>query len=487
MVWIVFPGLIAVLLFFLGRWQQVVTFVGAGMALLLAWAAWQLPIGEALEFGAFDLKIAETWVVLGRNFTLNEAQRPLLAMLYLSTAIWLVGAILARPGNLFVPIALGMVVLLTAALAVEPFLYAALLIEITALLSVPLLAPLGKPTGRGVIRFISFQSLGMPFILFTGWMLAGVEASPGDLALVVRAAILMGLGFAFLLAVFPFHSWIPMLAEESHPYIAAFLFLMLPSVVSLLGLGFLDRYAWLRDSLIVYDLLRSIGLVMVLVGGLSAAFQQHLGRMLGYTAMMEIGLSLLAVSLGKGLGIENFFALLLPKGAAFFVWAVALSEIVSITNSDLRFPAVIGLGLRYPLLAGSLVLANFSLAGLPLLAGFPVRLALWEGLSAQYPTVAIGALVGSIGLLVGGLRTVAVLFVGKGDLQVSEGRDAGGVLDVLEEVVEEDVAAPPLLPVVVKRVSYGLGMVVLLLIGLLPQWFFPLFSRMPGMFEQLLP
>jgi hypothetical protein len=219
-------------------------FVGVGISILLAWTAWQLPIGEPLEIGTLSLKIDDTLSILGRAFTIRDNNRPLLVVIYLTTTVWLAGSYFTRPHVSFVPLALGIVALLSAALSVEPFLYAALIIEIAILLSVPLLVPPGTRPGRGVYRFLTYQTFGMPFILITGWMLAGVEASPTELDLVVRAALLMGLGFAFLLAVIPFHSWLPMLAEESHPFVVAFLFFMLPGVILLFGLGFLDRYAF---------------------------------------------------------------------------------------------------------------------------------------------------------------------------------------------------------------------------------------------------
>lgn len=119
--------------------------------------------------------------------------------------------------NRFVSIGLMIISLLTASIAVEPFLFAALLLEIAAMLVIPLLVPIYQKPGRGVVRFLIYQTIAMPFILFSGWMLAGVEASPGDLGTTTQAGTMLGLGFAFLLAVFPLYNWIPMLMEEAAP------------------------------------------------------------------------------------------------------------------------------------------------------------------------------------------------------------------------------------------------------------------------------
>jgi formate hydrogenlyase subunit 3/multisubunit Na+/H+ antiporter MnhD subunit len=306
----------------------------------------------------------------------------------------------------------------------------------------------------------------MPFILFTGWMLSGVEASPGELGLVLRASILMGLGFAFLLAVFPFYTWIPMLAQEVHPYAAAFVFLLLPGAISLFGLNFLDRYSWLRDSENTYLLLRTVGVLMVVTAGLWAAFQRRLDRMLAYALILEIGLSFVAVGLGQGeqagtyLGI--FFAALLPRGLGLGVWALALS-IIRLRVPELSFRAVQGVARTAPLAAGALVMAHFSLVGLPLLPGFPVRLALLEGLSSVSLLSAFWLVFGILGLLVGGLRTLAVLVMGRDerDWQVTE--------------------------TLTQQVYLLLGIGGLLLVGVFPQWFLPLFANLPQAFEQLIP
>ncbi len=81
----------------------------------------------------------------------------------------------------------------------SPFLYAAVVVELIALLSVPLLSPRGSPTGSGIIHYLSAQTIALPLILLSGWMVSGIETSPSAEALVLRGALLLMLGFVLWL------------------------------------------------------------------------------------------------------------------------------------------------------------------------------------------------------------------------------------------------------------------------------------------------
>ncbi len=330
--------------------------------------------------GPISLKIGASASLLGRSLVIGASEGPLLALLFGLCSMWFFGAEAAGVARRLVPVGLAITALLVASVAVQPFLYAALLIEVAALAAVPLLAPQGQVPGRSVIKFIVYQTLGMPCILLAGWLLAGVETSPGDLALTVQATVMLSLGFAFLLAVFPLHDWIPGLMAEGHPYLTGFLLWLMPSIIIVFSLSFLDGYSWLRGSEQVIVGLRTFGLLMLVTSAVWAALESHLGRMFGYAVIAENGLALLATSLAVANGTDPIFPFFIPRGIAMVVWALGLA-IVHRTYGSLGFDQLGRVGRTHPWASAAIVLAALSTAGFPLLAGFPPRIDVWDGLA----------------------------------------------------------------------------------------------------------
>ena len=251
-----------------------------------------------------------------------------------------------------------------------------------------------------------------------------------------------------------------MLAEEVSLYILGFLLWILPTITIIFGMGFLDRYAWLRTSGQLGQILTLGGLLMVVTGGLLSAFQRHLGRQMAYAVIAETGFSLLALSLIPEKSVDTVFLLIIPRSVALLVWAMSLTRLKEQVDS-LRFSTVQGMARSHPITAAGLILAHLSVAGFPLLAGFPVRLALWEGLASQSLTVAFWFLVGILGLLTGAIRSLAVL------------------------VMAPDGAGWELQERWGSGIMIGLGTTGLFVLGIFPQTFRFLLVNLPAIFEHL--
>lgn len=458
-IWIFVPFLAGgIILFFIH--ERFSAAIGGTIAVLLSLSALIFPIDTALLVGTVSLKISASVQILGRSFIFSTADGPLLAVIYGVAALWFFGTQASGTANRFVAIGLMIVSLLTASIAVEPFLFAALLLEMAAMLVIPLLVPPYQKPKRGVIRFIIYQTLAMPFILFSGWMLAGVEASPGNIGLTTQAGTMLGLGFAFLLAIFPLYNWIPLLTEEASPYATGFLLWALPMFTVIFALDFFDRYAWLRTSPQLSSAVQFAGVFMVASGGMLAATQRHIGRMMGYTAIAETGLIILAMGIKSAEVVHVTFLLLIPRGLELAVWALGLS-IIKREAFNLQFSDVQGFVRKYPIAVIAILAAHLSMTGFPLLAGFPSRLALSQELASQSLFISFWTYAGLLGLLIGALRTMAVFVMAE--------ENSGWVLN--ETWVQTGML--------------GLGVIGLFILGVAPQVLQPFISRLPALFEHI--
>jgi formate hydrogenlyase subunit 3/multisubunit Na+/H+ antiporter MnhD subunit len=459
-VWIGIPLAVGALSFLLLT-ERAAALTGAFICVALAALALFVPIDSALLVGPFSIKIGSTASLLGRNLIIGPAEGPLLAILFGLCALWFCGAEAAAVARRLVPAGMAITALLVASVAVQPFLYAALLIELAALAAVPLLASQSQPPGRSVIKFLTYQTLGMPCILLAGWLLAGVETSPGDLQLTIQATVMLSLGFAFLLAVFPLHDWIPGLMAESHPFLTGFLLWVMPTVIIVFALSFLDGYSWLRGSPQVIAGLRTLGLLMLVTGGIWSALESNLGRMLGHAAIAENGLALLATSLAVSQGTDFIFPFFIPRGVAMVLWALALAS-VSRTYAGMNLQALARAGRTHPWASAAIVLAALSTAGFPLLAGFPPRIDVWDALADVSGSSAVWFLAGLAGLMIAALRQLTLV--------VSSPREAA---DLPQETPQE-------------RIMLAAGILAIIVLGLFPRVTGFVVEKLPMMFEHLM-
>ena len=408
LIWVLFPLFMAALLGAFSQSKRLGTILSTATAFGLALLAAFFPEDLTISIGPLNLVFLESLAILGRRITVAYEILPFISLIYAGTGLWALSSWLPNTPAPFRPISLVITALLTAATGVEPFLYAAVLIQIAILVSVPLLSQGGISIDRGVLRYLTLQTLAMPFVLLAGYLLTGIETLPPDSALVGQSTILLGLGFALWLGIFPFHSWIPMIAQRNRLNVVSFLLFILPTTILVFSLNFFNRYTFLRTLPNLEELLRLFGVLMIVIGGLWTAFQTDLKRAFGFSVLTETGFSLLAIGHISQGGL-NWMMLFFPvRALGYWLWGYVLTAIENHTGAS-TIESVKGLARWYPILSTGLILAQLSIAGMPLLASFPIKIALLSTSLNTNSTYGIWAFIGNLGLFLFTLRLIYAL------------------------------------------------------------------------------
>jgi len=450
------PLALAPVIYFLQARRNIALGLATATPLLLLILILGLPLDQPLAlFGGVQLE--STFTLLGRVFAIDAVNRLALAFVFSQATVLCAATYLAPSGRFYLPAGTAVLGLLAAALFVRPFLFAALFLQMATALSVFMLADEGHPTLRGAFRHLVFATMGMPFILVTGWVL---ENTGNASDFIPRATVLLGIGFAVLMAVAPFHSWVPEVAENSAPLAAAFVFTVHRYVIVFLYLNFLNTYDWLRLNEDFAYALTLAGGGMALLGALLVFSQRNFGRSMGYAMLIDIGALLLALGLNTAAGVEAALSTLAMRGLALPLWAVGLAHLRQASGSD-DFDAVQGVARQYPMASVAVVTGLLSLVGFPLTAGFPARWALLSLLAEIHPT-------GAIFLLVGMVSVAFVCARGLARLLQPRPEQAVGFL-------EQRLAVG----------AYSVGFTVILSLGLAPQWLLPTIARAAAVFVNL--
>lgn len=362
-----------------------------------------VPMDEAISLLGVPLRLDSSWQILGRPLGLDPQNRAAVGFLFLVGALFFSLGWAAAPGRSFGPVGLIALGLLAAALTIEPFLFAAIFLELAAMACVLILIPPGSQSGKGVLNLLVLYSMAMMAILFTGWLLenAGVTSVTPDLAL--RVILLLGLGFAILMFVPPFHYWLPSVAQQVNPFSLAFVAVILQSSGIFFLLRFLDNFAWMRTDALVSSAIQTAGILMIVFGTVAAITQISFLKIAIYAFLADIGISLMAIGSDFDVGTEIAIGLTSVRVISLGLWGLGAS--IMSGSGDSR-----GAGRAVPLATSAALLGLVSLAGLPLTAGFPWRWTLLTHLSADSPIGVVFMVISMFALLWTALRWTHVLF-----------------------------------------------------------------------------
>lgn len=385
-IWILFPIGLSIILLLLRRNYLLTASIQIFASLILGISAVFSTIDQVNRKPFQVLVVDPIFFFLGRSLVIDSGVKAMTLILYFFLGAWTAALYLFKVKSKIVPLGLTFVALLISSLSVEPFLYSALILEIAVIVSVIMVSDSNSPSKKGSLRYLIYYSIGMPFILLAGWYLAGGEITPVNEVQLIQATLLLGLGFVFWLGVFPFQSWIPLIAEENRPTESMFLLILIPVVIIVLLLKYLNGFVWLREYSVVFQAIRLFGLIMVVTGSLWAFFQKKINRLVGYLLIVSTGLTLLSIGVNSSSGfmLSSFFIFARLSIFFSFSWILFLltreqkNQNLDLLTSLFKVSPFLGLGLLITL---------FSIAGMPFTISFPLYQGLFAFLSADYPAL----------------------------------------------------------------------------------------------------
>jgi len=449
------PVLSAVLAYVLRRWRNVLPFIAVGVPLVLGTALIVIPYGHSVTLLGREVLLDEAAVLFGRELVLGPSARAAMAFLFLAGAGFFLLAWQLEPEGLFIPTGLGLLGLLGGVLVARPLIYAALLLQIAAVLAIfPLHSDPRLPT-RGGLRYLTFFTLALPGLLISHWLLDMYALTPDQTGFLYTATALIGFSFVMMLGVVPFHLWVPAVGRDGVPLASAFLFSVLGGAVWFLFLDYLQTYPWLSSSLWWSSALTAIGVATAVVGGLLGMARRGPGRLMGYAVMVDSGMMLVALAQSSRAGLNLGLVIVFSRVFGAALMAAGLTGLRA--RSGEGDVGMAGLGRRAPWSTLALLVGGLSLAGFPPVVGFVSRWGLYRLLFRARPLTALTLLLASAGLLVGLLRLLYQLLERPPRLVVWEDEER----EELPEAVPESSAVVALLL---------LFILAALALGLFPQW-----------------
>ncbi len=415
-------GGLAVLVYTVRRLEPLAALIASGVAAVLGGLALVLPLDRPVQLGGRQVVLGEPVTLLGRQLVLKDVDRVALAFLFLVAALLFIQAWRTRTGRAFYPIGLMILGILSIALVIRPFLYAALFLNIAAALMTILLQNEQSVDTLGALRFLFMVTLAMLAFLIAGWQVDLYARNPDDLSLARSITILLAIGFSLLLSVVPFHTWIASVARHAPPVAAVFLFTVFNAVTWVLLLDVLQEYAWLSRQEGFFTGLQIVGVLTAAVGGVLAFASYDFGRVMAYGVLAEWGCALVMLSLGTQAGLGAVIVGLFTRPFSLMVLALGMASARQRAGT-IEFSNLVGLAWNSPWTATALVLGAFSLAGIPPLPGFLARWPQVRLLAGDYnATLALLLLAVTLGVSAGALRGLDFIVMRPRDLRPDDPR-----------------------------------------------------------------
>lgn len=253
-------------------------------------------------------------------------------------------------------------------------------------------------SAEAALKYFLFGGMAAAFLLFGFSLLYGLTgsinlpeigmalASGQGGPLLAIALVMVIVAFGFKAAAAPFHLWAPDVYQGAPASSAS----LIASASKFAGVTVFVRLLWPGLGAVAgrFDtpwqesgwltVVGAVALASLLLGNLAALAQSNVRRLLAYSAIAHAGIMLIAVMISGAVGVGPLMYYVMTYGLAT-VGAFGVIGLVEQAGGCQRLSDLAGLHRRSPLLAGVLMVYVLSLAGVPPLAGFFGKFAVFAG------------------------------------------------------------------------------------------------------------
>lgn len=214
------------------------------------------------------------------------------------------------------------------------------------------------------LAYTNYLNLYLPFgQLYNQWLtlyLVGL--------ILVVPAVLIFIGFAVKMAIFPLHTWLPDTYMEAPMPVV----LLLSAAMTKTAAYGIARFLVVFMGPSVQMLSTSLAIVALVTaayGGVMALAQKNLKKMLAYSSMSQMGYILFGFAVINVIGVNGALLHILNHGICMGIWFM-VAGIIQKNAGTLDFDKLGGLSEKMPATAALAAIAGLSLAGVPPLLGF---------------------------------------------------------------------------------------------------------------------
>ncbi len=230
----------------------------------------------------------------------------------------------------------------------------------------------------------------------------------------MNLGVLIGLVFViialcFKIAAVPFHMWAPDVYQGAPTIVTAF-FVSAPKVamftllIRVLCGPFVDSFVQWQQIIVMLSLLSMV------VGAIAGLRQNNIKRLLAYSSIGHSGYILMAIATGN-IGLASVLIYL----AVYLITVIGTFSIIILMGKNHNIKVFSGLGRSNPVIALSLSILMFSMAGIPPTAGFMAKFYVFiAAINSGFYYLAIVGLLSSVIAAFYYLRIIKIAYFDEG-------------------------------------------------------------------------